>query len=53
MQKNIKKGEKFNENNLTIKGPAGGLMPKFLNMIKGKKSRNNIEQDTPVTWDDI
>ena len=52
-KKNIKKGEKFNENNLTIKGPAGGLMPKFLNMIKGKKSRNNIEQDTPVTWDDI
>jgi sialic acid synthase SpsE/protoporphyrinogen oxidase len=52
-KKNIRKGEKFNSHNVTIKGPAGGLMPKYSEMIKGKTAKNKIEKDNPITWEDI
>ena len=49
-KRNIKKGEKFSLNNITIKGPAGGLLPKFLNVIKNRKSVTRIAKDEPITW---
>jgi len=49
-KRNIKKGERFSINNLTIKGPAGGLMPKFLNIIINRKSTMRIAKDEPITW---
>lgn len=46
---NIKKGEKFNPENLTIKRPAkGGLPPKKYWEIIGKTATKNIEADTPI-----
>ena len=46
----IKKGEKFNKNNTCIKGPAGGLMPKYLDIILNKKSKKRLEKDESITW---
>ena len=49
-KKLIKKGEKFSQENIIIKGPAGGLMPKFINIILNRKSITKIEKDEPITW---
>lgn len=48
--KNIKKGEKFSKFNISIKGPAGGLLPKYLKVLLTKKSKLYIKQDEPITW---
>ena len=48
--KNIKKGEKFTKSNISIKGPAGGLLPKYMNVILTKSSKFNIQKDEPITW---
>ena len=48
--KNIKKGEKFTKLNISIKGPAGGLLPKYMDVILTKKSKVGIKKDEPITW---
>jgi len=48
--KNIKKGEKFSKKNLCIKGPGGGILPKYLNLITGKKAKHEIPEDYPIEW---
>ena len=50
-KKNILKNEKFTDKNIIIKGPAGGVLPRFLNIITGKKAKKKIEKDFPITWD--
>ena len=52
-QKNIKKGQKFTEKNISIKGPVLGLMPKYFDLLIGKTCRSNLKIDQPITWDDI
>ena len=52
-KRNIKKGEKFTKNNICIKGPVAGLMPKYYEIIIGRKSIENIKTDHPITWDNI
>ena len=49
-KRNIKKGEKFSFDNVTIKGPAGGLLPKFMSIITNRKSTMKINKDEPITW---
>lgn len=41
----IKKGEKFLSGNLICKRPEGGLSPKFLKKIIGKKAKKNYLRD--------
>ncbi len=48
--RNIKKGEKFRRSNITVKGPAGGLLPKYMKIILTKASKINISKDDPITW---
>jgi len=52
-KRDIKKGEKLNNNNLTIKGPGGGLLPKYLEMLKNRTVNKFISKDTPITWEDV
>ena len=52
-KRDIKKGEKLNNNNLTIKGPGGGLLPKYLEMLKNRTVNKFILKDTPITWEDV
>jgi sialic acid synthase SpsE len=50
-KRKIKKGELFTINNICIKGPVVGLMPKYLDIVIGRTARKNIESDHPITWD--
>jgi sialic acid synthase SpsE len=52
-KKNIKKGERFTKNNICIKGPAGGILPKYFDLIIGKKSSKIVKADFPITWSDF
>jgi sialic acid synthase SpsE/protoporphyrinogen oxidase len=49
----IKKGEILTLENITIKGPGIGLMPKFLPIILGKKATTDVPYDTAITFDEI
>ena len=49
----IKKGEIISENKIVIKGPGGGLLPKFLDIVIGREAKNNIDEDSPINWTDI
>ena len=51
--KNIKVGSIISKKNVTIKGPAGGLAPKYLDLIIGKKVIKKINKDFPITWDNF
>jgi pseudaminic acid synthase len=46
--KNIKKGEKFTNDNIRVIRPGYGLEPKYLNQILNKKSPVNILKHEPV-----
>ena len=38
---------------LVIKGPGGGLLPKYLEVVLNRKAKVNIQADTPIDWDKI
>lgn len=48
---NVKKGEKFTENNIRVIRPGQGLLPKYYDDILGKYAKRNIDKATPLTWD--
>lgn len=50
---NIKKGEKFTENNLRSIRPGFGIHPKYYNYIIGRKANKDIDRGTPLKWDMI
>lgn len=52
-KKNIKVGEKINNKNIIVKGPGGGILPKYINIIINRKARKVILQDHPITWNDV
>jgi len=52
-KEDIKKGNKFDFNNLAIKRPGTGLKPEFFLNIIGKISKNNIKKDTLITKKDF
>ena len=49
--KNIRKGTVLDKSHFIVKGPGGGILPKYLDILVGKKSKINIESDYPITWD--
>ena len=49
----IKKGEILTLENITVKGPGLGLLPKYLSIILGKKVTKDIDSDLPITWDAV
>ena len=44
----IRKGEKFSDKNIKIIRPGGGLEPKFYEFIINRKSKKNIEKNSPI-----
>lgn len=46
--KKIKKGERFDEENIRIIRPSFGMRPKYYNDILGKKASKNIEYGMPL-----
>ena len=49
----VKKGDIVAENMVVIKGPGGGILPKYLELVVGRIARADVEEDFPITWDDI
>ena len=48
--KDIKKGEIFSEDNLTVKRPATGTSPMYWDKIIGRKSKKNYLVDEPIKF---
>ena len=46
----IKKGQTITKEMITVKGPGGGLLPRYLDIIIGKEAKESIEADYPITW---
>ena len=49
----IKAGQIITSSMVEIKGPSGGVLPKYLDIVIGRKAKKSIEKDYPITWDDI
>ena len=49
----VKAGEVFTNDNIRSIRPAGGLMPKHLDEILGKKATKDIDRGTPLSFRDI
>ena len=52
-KKIIKKGEKITTKNIEIKSPGIGIDPKYFEKIIDKKINKTLEEDLPLTWNDI
>jgi sialic acid synthase SpsE len=48
---NIRQGEKITTDKIIIKGPGGGILPKYLEVVIGRISKIDIEADHPILWD--
>ena len=49
----IKQGEVINSDNIIIKRPGYGIMPKFFNIVAGRIAKVDIKKDEWITWDKI
>lgn len=47
----IKKGEKFIEQNIRIVRPGFGLHPKNYNEVIGKTAKQDLQKGTPLSWE--
>jgi sialic acid synthase SpsE len=47
----IKAGEPFTERNVRSIRPAGGLPPKHLTEVLGRRAGRGISRGTPLSWD--
>ena len=51
--KNIKTGQKLSQYNICIKGPGGGILPKYFELLLNRKAKKDINHDHPIQWSDI
>ena len=49
----IKRGETITEDDIDIKRPGFGIMPKYRELLIGKKAVRDIEADTLLQWADV
>ncbi|MFA5156131.1 MAG: N-acetylneuraminate synthase family protein [Candidatus Omnitrophota bacterium] len=49
----IRKGEAIASGMIAVKGPGGGILPRYMDIVVGRNARTDIEQDYPITWDVI
>ncbi|MBS4537826.1 pseudaminic acid synthase [Clostridium sp. D2Q-11] len=49
--KDMKKGDKFTEENMRIIRPGYGIKPKYYDDVVGKRANRDIERGTPLNWD--
>ena len=49
----IKKGQVIMAEMIAIKGPGGGILPKYLDIVIGSLANMDIESDYPITWEAI
>ena len=51
--KDLKKGHKIKASDLVIKGPGGGILPKYVDIIIGRKIKIDVKKDTSINWNDL
>ena len=51
--RDIAKGEIIKNEDLIIKRPGYGIHPSMINLIVGRTANQNIEADSPITWEKI
>ena len=51
--KDMKKGEILNEENLRIVRPGMGLLPKYYDILLGRKINRDVKKGTAIKWDII
>lgn len=49
----IKKGEKILDEKIIIKGPGGGILPKYIDLVLNRKVKKDILPDHPIEWENI
>jgi len=49
----IKNGQIITPEMIAIKGPGGGLLPRYIDIVVGRVAKSDIEADLPITWDNI
>ncbi|HCZ05526.1 MAG: pseudaminic acid synthase [Thermotogota bacterium] len=49
--KDVKKGEKFTEENVRSIRPGYGLPPKYLRYVLGKRASKDVKAGTPLSWE--
>ncbi|MFH1581713.1 MAG: N-acetylneuraminate synthase family protein [Pseudomonadota bacterium] len=47
----IKTGQVITKEMVAIKGPGGGLLPRYLEIVIGREAKIDIESDHPITWE--
>jgi N-acetylneuraminate synthase len=52
-KRNIKKGEKISQKNVTFKRPGTGISPAQFHTVKGRPAKRDISHDAILTWKDI
>lgn len=53
LNKDLKKGDVLCLSDISIKGPGGGILPKFLDIVIGRELKLDGNKDFPLTWDMI
>ena len=46
-------GKKITERMIAVKGPGGGILPKYMDVVVGKKTNSDIKKDHPIEWSHI
>ena len=49
----LKKDDILTNEVLSVKRPADGIEPKYLDQLIGKKINKDLSSDSPITWKDI
>ncbi len=49
----ISKDQTISRDMLTVKGPSGGILPKYLDIVVGRVATEDILADYPITWNII
>jgi len=49
--KNLRAGDRLHSSNYRAIRPGGGLAPKYLETVLGKKIKKNVVKGTPLSWD--
>lgn len=46
-------GKKISAKMIAIKGPGGGILPKYLDIVVGRVAKKQMLKDHPIEWDNI
>lgn len=51
--RSLKSGDIIKKEDIIIKGPGGGILPKYIDVVVGRSVRKDIKKDHPIIWEKI